>query len=104
MAYSVAERSREIGVRMALGARSQDIARTVVRQGALLTGLGVSVGLALAAALAGVLRALLFGVAPLDPMTFIAVSAVAMAASLIATALPALAAARVDPNVALRAD
>jgi putative ABC transport system permease protein len=104
MAYSVAERSREIGLRMALGARPRDIARTVVRQGALLTGLGVCVGLALAAALAGILRALLFGVAALDPMTFIGVSAVAMAASLIATALPALAATRVDPNVALRAD
>jgi ABC-type antimicrobial peptide transport system permease subunit len=69
-----------------------------------LAGLGVGCGLALATALAGVLGALLFGGAPLDPTTSTAVSAVAMAASLIATALPALTATRVDPNVVLKAD
>ena len=104
MAYSVAERSREIGLRMALGARPRDIAQAVIRQGVLMTGLGVCVGLALAAGLAGVLGALLFGVAPLDPMTFVGVSVVAMMASLIATVLPAMTATRVDPNVALKAD
>jgi putative ABC transport system permease protein len=104
MAYTVAERSREIGVRMALGARPADIARRVVAHGAALTGLGVSLGLLLSAALAGVLGALLFGVAPLDPLTFAAVAVLTSVSTLAAGAVPALMAARVDPNVALRAD
>jgi len=104
MAYTVAERSREIGVRMALGARPADIARRVIAHGAALTGLGLSLGLLLSAALAGVLGALLFGVAPLDPLTFAGVAFLTSVSTLAAGAVPALMAARVDPNVALRAD
>lgn len=104
MAYSVAQRSREIGVRMALGARPADVARAVLAQGAVLTGLGLSIGLVASAAMAGVLGALLFGVRPLDPATFAAVSAVTAGASLLASATPALMAARIDPTAALKAD
>lgn len=104
MAYSVAQRSREIGVRMALGARPTDVARTVLTQGALMTGVGVSVGLVLAAALTGLLGTLLFGVRPLDLVTFAVVSVVAAGAGMLASAMPALAAARVDPTVALKLD
>jgi putative ABC transport system permease protein len=104
MAYSVAQRSREIGVRMALGARPTDIARAVLAQGAFLSALGVTIGLVLSAALAGVLGTLLFGVAPIDPVTFAGVSLVTIAASLIASGMPALMAARMEPNAALRAD
>jgi putative ABC transport system permease protein len=104
MAYSVAERSREIGLRMALGARPRDVARTVVTQAALVSGLGVTLGAALAATLTGILGTLLFGVAPLDPLTFAGASVGTLAASLMATVLPALSATRVDPNVALRAE
>jgi putative ABC transport system permease protein len=104
MAFNVAERSREIGLRMALGARPRDIAQAVVGQGALITGLGVCLGLAFAAGLAGVLSALLFGVAPLDPVTFVGVPVVAMISGVIATVLPAMTAIRVDPNVALKAE
>jgi ABC-type antimicrobial peptide transport system permease subunit len=89
---------------MALGARPADIARRVVAHGAALTGLGVSLGLLLSAALASVLGALLFGVAPLDPLTFAGVAVLTSVSTLAAGAVPALMAARVDPNVALRAD
>ncbi len=104
MAYSVSQRSREIGVRVALGARPSDIARAVVVQGAWLTGGGVAVGLLLAAMAGNVLKSLLFGVAPFDPATFAIVAIVAAVAGLGAGVLPAMAAARIDPADALRAD
>jgi predicted permease len=104
MAYDVRQRSREIGVRLALGARPSDVARTILSQGTLLTGIGMSVGLAISIALARALGALLFGVAPLDPATFGVVVAVTAAAGLLASTLPAWTAARVDPTVALRGD
>jgi predicted permease len=104
MAYHVSQRSREIGVRLALGARPQDVARAILSQGALLTTIGVAVGLTIASTLAGVLGALLFGIAPLDPSTFAGVTLVATMAGLLATAVPALTAARVDPTVALRGE
>jgi putative ABC transport system permease protein len=104
MAYTVVERSREIGVRMALGARPRDVARTVLTEGAVLTGAGLGIGLAIAAPLTGLLGSLLFGVAPLDPVTFAAVTLLTIGSSLLASAMPALMAARVDPNVSLRAE
>jgi predicted permease len=104
MAYSVAQQSREIGVRMALGARPRDIARSVLTRGAVLTGAGIGAGLLLSSALAGTLGALLFGIPALDPVTFAAVPLVAAAASLLATAMPAAMAMRVDPNAALRGE
>jgi predicted lysophospholipase L1 biosynthesis ABC-type transport system permease subunit len=104
MAYNVSQRSREIGVRLALGARPQDVARAILSQGALLTAIGIVVGLTIATTLVGVLGALLFGIAPLDPWTFAVVTFVATTAGLLATAVPAVTAARVDPTVALRGE
>ncbi len=104
VAYSVAQRSREIGVRMALGARPADIARKVLSQGTWLTAVGVGVGVALSTLLARGLGTLLFGVTPIDSLTFAAVAIATFVSSLIATAAPALMAARVDPNLVLRAE
>jgi putative ABC transport system permease protein len=104
MAYSVSRRSREIGVRMALGARPSDVARTVVIQSVWLTCTGVAIGLILSTIAGGVLKALLFGVTPVDPVTFVLVSIVATVAGLGAAALPAMSALAVDPAVALRGE
>jgi predicted permease len=96
-AYSVAHRSREIGVRMALGARRSDVSRLVLRQGLALAGIGVVIGLAAAVGLTRLMSALLFGVAPLDPPTFVAAGLAAALLALAASWLPARRAARVDP-------
>jgi hypothetical protein len=96
-AYSVAQRSREIGVRMALGAQRRDVARLVLRQGLALTGVGVVVGLAAAVGLTRLMSALLYGVAPLDPVTFAAGGVGAALLALAASWFPARRAARVDP-------
>jgi len=101
MAYSVGRRTREIGVRMALGARPGDVLGLVLRQGAVLAGLGLVVGLLVAYTLTESLGSLLFGVSPHDPATFAVVAAVLAASVLAASALPARRAARVDPAVAL---
>jgi len=96
-AYSVAQRSREIGVRMALGARRSDVSRLVLRQGLALAGVGVAVGLAVAVAFTRFLSALLYGVAPLDLPTFTAAALGAALLALAASWFPARRAARVDP-------
>ena len=96
-AYSVAQRSREIGVRMALGARRSDVSRLILRQGLALAGLGVAVGLAVAVAFTRFLSALLYGVAPLDLPTFTAAALGAALLALAASWFPARRAARVDP-------
>ncbi len=104
MAFGVAERSREIGVRVALGARPSDVARSILAQAATLTGVGTVVGLALAGLVGSVLSTLLFGVTSGDPLTFAGVAIVCAGAGLLASALPALTAARVDPTAALKGD
>jgi putative ABC transport system permease protein len=104
MAYTVSARSREIGVRLALGARPIDVARSVISQGVILTGVGTIVGLGMSAMLGGVLGTLLFGVTPLDLLTFTAVCALAIVAGLLATCVPAITAARVNPTSALRGE
>jgi putative ABC transport system permease protein len=104
MAYSVQARAREIGVRLALGATPSAVARAIVKQGVGLTATGLAIGLVTAAMAGGVLRSLLFGVTPIDPVTFAAVSAIVGVAGLMATALPALTATRVDPTDALRSE
>jgi putative ABC transport system permease protein len=101
MAYSVTQRTQEIGIRMALGAQKSDILRLVVKQGMKVTLIGVIAGLAGAFALTRVIANLLFGVGASDPLTFIAISLLLVFVSLIACYLPARRAARLNPVVAL---
>lgn len=104
MAYSVVQRSREIGIRMALGAQAADVRSLVVNQAVRLGASGLALGLAGALAATRVLDSLLFGVTASDPLTFAAVSAALIGVLLLAAYLPARRATRVDPIVALRAD
>jgi len=101
MAYLVAQRTREIGIRMALGASAHAVMRMVVGRGLALTLAATIIGIAGAAALSRTLATLLFGVAPLDPVTFVTAAAVLGGVALLASYLPARRAARVDPVVAL---
>jgi putative ABC transport system permease protein len=102
--YSVSRRTREIGIRMALGADRSTVLRLVIRQGLILTAIGVAIGLAAGAAGAQVLRSLLFGVSALDPLAFGGAALLFGAVALAASYLPARRATRVDPMVALRAE
>ena len=101
---SVNERTREIGVRSALGASRTDIIGLVVRQGMTLTGLGVVIGLAGAAAATQAIVTLLFGVSRLDPITYLGVIALLIGVAGLACWVPAWRAARVDPAITLRAE
>ena len=102
MSYSVSRRTQEIGIRMALGARSTDVIRLVVGQGAFLAVVGVGIGVIVAFAVTGLMGRLLYGVGPSDPVTFVGVAAVLLAVAILACYIPARRAARVDPIVALR--
>jgi predicted permease len=104
ISYSVSQRTREIGIRMALGARREELTRMFVGQGLRLAGIGVVCGLATAIGLTRLMKSLLFEVNPLDPVTFAAVAVVLVAAASIASYLPALRATAVDPTEALRAE
>ncbi|HEU0175716.1 MAG TPA: ABC transporter permease [Blastocatellia bacterium] len=104
IAYSVSQRRREIGIRMALGAEKSAILNMIIGQGIKLVLIGVAIGLAAALGLTRFLSGLLYGVKPGDPATLVAVSALLMAIALLASYIPARQAAKVDPMVALRHD
>ncbi|MFL5579604.1 MAG: ABC transporter permease [Gemmatimonadaceae bacterium] len=104
MAFVVARRRREIGIRMALGARAADVVRLVVRQGMRPVLIGSVVGLLLAALLARLVSGLLYGVSPLDPPTFVGISLLLAGVAMLATWVPARRAARVSPVEALRSE
>ena len=102
LAYAVAQRVREIGVRMALGAKPVDVTRMVLGRGMALSAIGLLAGAALAASLGGLLRALLFGVSPIAPTIYAGTAAALVLVAMAACVIPAYRASRVDPVVALR--
>ncbi|QSQ21930.1 ABC transporter permease [Pyxidicoccus parkwayensis] len=102
--YSVAQRTREMGIRMALGAARGDVMSLVLGQGLRLAAMGVAVGLVLSLGLARLLSALLYGVTAYDPWTFVGVAALLAGVALVATWLPARRATKVDPIIALRSE
>jgi ABC-type antimicrobial peptide transport system permease subunit len=101
MAYSVAQRTQEIGLRMALGAQKSDVLGLIIRQGMTLTVIGVIVGLAGAFALTRVIGNLLYGVTATDPATFVAIPLLLLFVAFLASYLPARRAARLNPVLAL---
>ncbi|MFZ0962004.1 MAG: ABC transporter permease [Terriglobia bacterium] len=104
ISYSVSQRTREIGIRMALGAPKRELCWMFVRSALALTGIGIVVGLGAAAAVAQLMRTLLFGVSPLDPLSFAAVPLILAAAAALASFLPARRVAAINPVDALRAE
>jgi putative ABC transport system permease protein len=102
MAYAVAQRTREIGIRIALGAERSDILTMIVRRGLTLALMGAGIGLAFAFALTRAVKTLLFGISATDPLTFGAISILLIAVALLASYFPARRATKVDPLVALR--
>ena len=104
ISYSVSQRTREIGIRMALGVEQGTLRRMFVRHGFVLSGIGVVVGIGVAAARTRLMASMLFRISPLDVVTYVAVSVVLMTAALFASYLPARRAASLNPVDALRAD
>lgn len=104
LAYLVSQRGHEMGIRMALGASRREVVRMVVRQGALMTTMGLVVGVAVAMTLSGVLQTMLYGVSATEPLAYLAVVVVLGLVALSATALPAHRAASIDPVASLRSD
>jgi ABC-type antimicrobial peptide transport system permease subunit len=104
IAYAVSQRTREIGIRMALGAQPAVLLRVLVHQGLVLAGIGAALGLAAAAGLTRLMSSLLFGVSALDPFTYAAASALLVAAAVLAGYFPARRAMAIDPVESLRAE
>ena len=104
MSYSVRRRTREIGIRMALGAKPPMVLRMVFRQGMILTGIGLAIGIAISLVLGRFTASLLYGTSGADPMTFVVVSAVLLGTSVLAVLIPAVRAAHVQPTIALRCE
>jgi predicted lysophospholipase L1 biosynthesis ABC-type transport system permease subunit len=104
MAHAVMQRSNEIGIRIALGATRASVLRLIFQQGLVLVAAGMTLGMAAAVALTQVIRTLLWGITPTDPITFVIVSAALAAVALLACYVPARRALKIDPIVALRMD
>jgi ABC-type antimicrobial peptide transport system permease subunit len=104
IAYNVAQRTHELGVRRALGAQAGDVVRLVVGEGIRVAGVGVAAGVVLALVCGRWIAPLLFQVSPRDPAVFVAVTAVLLVIAALASWIPATRASRVDANTALRAD
>jgi len=104
LAYTVSQRTGEIGIRMALGARTTDVVRMVLGSGLLLVGAGIAIGTGAALLLTRVLESQLYGVAPTDPLTFVVVPVAMLLVALVASYLPVRRATRVDPLIAIRAE
>jgi hypothetical protein len=104
MSYSASQRTREIGIRVALGAQARTVTAMFLSHGLMLAGIGVAIGLAAALGIMRLMSSLLFEVNPVDPMTYAAVSMMLMAAAALASYVPALRASAVDPLEALRAE
>jgi ABC-type antimicrobial peptide transport system permease subunit len=104
ISYVATQRTREIGIRIALGAARRDVSGLFLRHGLMLAGIGIGAGIAAAAGLTRVMAALLFGVSAFDPVTYAVVSVGLGTTALLASYLPAARAARIDPAEALRAD
>ena len=102
MSYSVAQRTREIGIRMALGAQRSDVLKMTVGQGLKLVGTGVVIDLIAAMIVTRVMSSLLFGISPTDPLTFVSITFVLVGVAIVASFIPALRATRIDPRLALR--
>jgi putative ABC transport system permease protein len=104
MSYSVSQRTHEIGIRIALGARRADVLRLVLRRTLIMTAAGIAIGLAGSLALVHLMASLVYGVSPVDPPTFAAVVGLLGAVALAATYIPARRAIRVNPMVSLRSE
>jgi ABC-type antimicrobial peptide transport system permease subunit len=104
ISYAVSQRTREIGIRLALGAQEAALRWMFVRSALALTGTGIAIGLAAAAVLVQLMKSMLFGIRPLDPVTFVAVPFVLVAAAVLASYFPAHRAATLDPVEALRSE
>jgi ABC-type antimicrobial peptide transport system permease subunit len=104
IAYSVAQRTREIGIRVALGAQRRDVSRLFLREGVSFIAAGLSIGLAGALALTRLLSSMLFGVAATDPLTFVCAAVLLALVAFAACQIPARRATRVDPIEALRTE
>jgi ABC-type antimicrobial peptide transport system permease subunit len=104
ISYSVSQRTREIGIRLALGATLRDVTAVFVRYGLVLSGIGAVCGITAAFALTRLMKSLLYDISPADPLTYAAVSAALILAAVLASYLPARRATKVDPSEALRSE
>ena len=102
MSYTVSQRTREMAIRLALGAKPGELERAFVGNGLALAGAGIVIGLAAAAGLTSLMKSILFGIRTLDPVIYFGMAAVLVAAAALASYIPARRASRIDPNEALR--